>query len=211
MDWNNPLRAVASTVDVDVLQALGRTHTGVTGLQLAQLAGRSYAQVSAVVDRLAEQGLVQAEQHGRTYSYRLNRDHVVARAVLDALGAAQRVEQEISHTIESWEVPPISVAIFGSAARREGEATSDVDLLVVRGDNVSDDDLGWAFQTAKLAEQVELLTGNRAQLIDLTLDELLQARQANEPLIDSLRVDARTLAGADLQELLAGEVSDGAR
>jgi predicted nucleotidyltransferase len=210
MDWNHPLRAVASTVDVDVLQVLGRTHVGVTGLQLAQLAGRSYAQVSAVVDRLAEQGLVLVEQHGRTYSYRLNRDHVVADAILDALGAAERIEEEITHTIEGWELPPISVAIFGSAARREGEPTSDVDLLVVRPDNVSEDDLAWAYQTANLAEQIELLTGNPAQLLDLTLSELLEARRSSEPLVASLRIDARTLAGSDLHELIAVEAPDGA-
>ena len=73
MDWQNPLRSIAPTVDADVLQVLARTHEPVTGNKLAQLAGRSYAQVHAVVGRLVDHGIVDVRQVGRTYAYNLNR------------------------------------------------------------------------------------------------------------------------------------------
>ena len=58
MDWENPLRSIAATVDADVLKVLAGAHEPVTGNQLARLAGRSYAQVYAVVGRMVDEGLV---------------------------------------------------------------------------------------------------------------------------------------------------------
>lgn len=205
MDWKNPLRSIATTVDVDVLQALGRAHTGVTGLQLAQLSGRSYAQVSAVVDRLVEHGVVHAEQIGRTYSYELNREHVAASAIEGLLDSTTRTEHEITSLVSGWEVPPVSVALFGSAARREADATSDVDLLVVRSSDVPEDSEAWASQLGELVRRIERFTGNRVQLVDISRDELDASARSGVPLVASLEGDARTLSGVELRDLIAGE------
>lgn len=43
-----PLVSIAANVDADILEAFAGAHERVTGSQLAQLAGRSYAQVPAV-------------------------------------------------------------------------------------------------------------------------------------------------------------------
>jgi predicted transcriptional regulator len=141
MDWKNPLRSIAKTVDADVLKVLVETYEPVTGNQLAHLAGRSYAQVSAVVGRLVREGMVLNEQHGRTYSYRLNREHVLALGLFDILSAPSRIEDQIWDSVEEWDPPPETVALFGPVARREAAPDSDVDVLVVRPDVVRHDDL----------------------------------------------------------------------
>ena len=202
MNWDNPIRSIASTVDADVLQVLGRTHTAVTGNQLAQLAGRSYSQVYDVVDRLVEQGVVDVEQHGRTYSYQLNRDHVLADAIQEIIAAPQRVEDEIRRLVDNWSLAPHTVALFGSAARRDAESASDLDLLIIRENHISEDDTEWTEQTGELAQRIERLTGNRLQLVELTVSEIDEALRSDQPLIESIRRDARTLAGEDVQQLL---------
>lgn len=202
MDWENPLRSIATTVDADVLKVLARTHEAVTGNQLARLAGRSYAQVSAVVGRLVEEGIVSVQQHGRTYSYRLNRDHVLVPGLLDILSAPSRFEDQIEESVEAWDSPPDIVALFGSVARREATPSSDVDLLVVRQDGVDSDDLVWRTQLGDLERTVEERSGNRVQLVEIGQTELAEAVDTDQPLIESLRLDARTLFGEDVRARL---------
>lgn len=199
MDWENPLRSIATTVDADVLKVLAGTHTPVTGNQLARLAGRSYAQVSAVVHRLADEGIVLAEQHGRTYSYRLNRDHAVAPGLLDILSTPSRIEDEIREFVERWEAPPDTVALFGSAARREATPESDVDLLVVRPDEIGPDDVVWRTKLGDLERMIEERSGNRVQLVEIDRSAFAEAVDTDQPLIGSLRSEARTLWGEDLR------------
>lgn len=211
MDWDNPLRSIAPTVDTDVLQVLGRTHASVTGNQLAKLAGRSYAQVHAVLGRLVSEGIVQMDQHGRTFSYLLNRDHIVADGLLRILDAASLVEEEITRAAATWSPSARTVALFGSAARRGASADSDIDVLVIRLDEVRDDDPPWTEQVGELARRLEQITGNRVQLVELSESELEEAVRSAQPLVHSLRHGAQTLFGDDLRTLitLPGGSSDG--
>ncbi|MFV1971163.1 MAG: nucleotidyltransferase domain-containing protein [Acidimicrobiia bacterium] len=202
MDWSNPLRTIAPTVDADVLQVLARTHEPVTGNQLAGLASRSYAQVHAVVGRLVSHGLVSMRQHGRTYTYVLNRDHTMSGAIQDLLEAPNAVNTTIETAVSTWTIPPISIAMFGSAARREASADSDVDLLVVRVAAVAEDDPAWSEPVGSLARQVEKSTGNRAHIVELSESELWDAVLHDEPLIESLRMEARTIIGEDIRNLI---------
>ncbi len=193
MDWQNPLRSIVTTVDADVLKVLAETYEPVTGNQLAHLAGRSYAQVSAVVGRLVEDGMVSKEQHGRTYSYRLNRDHVLALGLF---------EDQIWDSVEEWSPSPETVALFGPVARREVAPDSDIDVLVIRPDGVRCDDLAWRAQVGDLEGMVEERTGNRVHLVEFNRSEIAEAVDTNQPLIESLRVDARTLFGEELRARL---------
>jgi len=202
LDWANPLRTVAPTVDADVLQVLARTHEPVTGNQLAGLADRSYAQVHAVVGRLVSHGLVTMRQHGRTYTYELNRDHAMSDAIQDLVEAPSAVDADIETAVATWRIPPVSIAMYGSAARREASAESDVDLLIVRAATVSEDDPDWAEPIGSLARQVERSTGNRAHIVEISEPDLWEAVRQNQPLVESLRAEARTIVGKDIRTLL---------
>jgi len=182
------------------------THTSVTGNQLARLSGRSYAQVSFVVRRLTDEGIVSAEQHGSTYSYRLNRAHVLAPGLLNILSAPSRIEDEIKEFVEGWEFPPDTLALFGSAARREATPESDVDIFVVCPDEVDSDDAAWRAQIGDLERMVEERSGNRAQLFEIDRSALAEAVDTDQPLIESLRTESRVLVGEDLRLRLATEI-----
>jgi hypothetical protein len=201
MDWDNPLRSIAPTVDADVLQVLAGTHAPLTGRQVSRLADRSYAQVHAVLARLVTEGLVGAEQHGHANSFRLNRDHLLAAGILEVLTASSRAADVIEAEVSSWGSPPVSVCLFGSAARGQAEPRSDVDLLVVRSDAVDQEDPRWRDGVAALARRVEILTGNPAQVVELSEGELRAAAATGQALVASLRAEARTVFGVDIREL----------
>jgi predicted nucleotidyltransferase len=167
------------------------------------MAGRSYAQVSGVLRRLVDHGLVDVEQHGRTYSYRLNRDHVLAPAVEALASAGDDVEARLRAAVGEWKPRPRAVILFGSFARRDGDPGSDIDVCLVRPDDVPEDGPAWAAQRYNLARQLERWTGNTAQMVELSVGELEKAVRRNDPLVSSLRREGRALIGPNVRSLLA--------
>jgi len=164
MDWENPLRSIAATVDADVLKVLAGAHEPVTGNQLAHLSGRSYAQVYAVVRRMVDEGIVLTARYGRTNTFRLNRDHVLVQGILAVLAGPARLELEIKQLVQGWSLQPELVAMSGSAARRRTAANDDIDLIVVRSDQTNPDNPAWRSQIDALDRRIEHICGNRVQI-----------------------------------------------
>lgn len=195
MDWNNPLRSIAATVDADVLQALGATQDAVTGNELAALAGRSYAQVYAVVRRMVAEGLVYTTRYGRTNTYRLNRDHVVAHGVLRILGTPVQIESEIRRSAMLWDPAPETVALLGPSAHGAASADEPIDLLIVRSEGHTEISSDWRRRVRDLTRRIEILSGNPVNLIDIDHGSLREGAGRHPNLVGLLRIGVRTIAG----------------
>jgi predicted nucleotidyltransferase len=199
MDLSNPLRAVAPGVEGDVVVVLLRSHVPLTGARVAALAERGETQVRAVLRRLEQHGVVDVERHGQSYTYLTNRDHVLVPGLEALQQAMPTVEDRVRALVAEWTLAPASVVMFGSAARRDGNADSDVDLLLVRSEAVDAEDDTWAKQRHELAQSVERWTGNTVQVIELSTAELAKASRRKEPLISELQAYGVVLAGRDLR------------
>lgn len=175
-----------------------------TGRRVQELAGRSYAQVRDVLNRLVAHGLVDAEPHGSTVAYSFNREHVLASAIESASGAGGEVERRLRAALEAWEPPPIAAVLFGSFARREGGPESDIDVLLIRPDDIAEGDDAWTEERHDLARHLERWTGNHAQIVELTSDELDSAIERADDLIAAVRRDGYVLVGPKLRALLPG-------
>ncbi|MGH9038944.1 MAG: nucleotidyltransferase domain-containing protein [Acidimicrobiia bacterium] len=207
MDVTNPLRSLTPTVDADVLAVLVKTHAPLTGARVHQLAGRSYAQVRQVLHRLVNDGLVEAVRHGKAVSYTLNRDHVLAAALEQAAGADAETERRLRSAFATWSPAPTAAVLFGSFARRDGGADSDVDLLLIRPDDVDEDDPAWTARRYEVSRSIARWTGNTAQIVELTDEELAKAVRRRDKLIANLRRDGQVLIGPDLSSLLGRPVA----
>lgn len=183
------------TVDADVLATLARTPQPMSARRVHELCGRSYSQVHTVLNRLVRDGLVEVERYGTTGAYRLNRDHVLCDAVLAMCDASIRVEALIADAARAFDPPPALVAIFGSFARRDGDAESDIDVLLVRPDRIPGDDVSWSTRRYDLIQRVEAASGNPVQVVELDEREWQEARRTSQPLVASLRRDAVVLFG----------------
>ena len=110
--------------------------------------------------------------------------------------------------LRTWRVRPIYACVFGSAARGDGDVSSDIDLMVVHppfpgekrptrrslGNQVSDA-LGtallasaehdapeyWEQHLDRLRERVELWTGNPLQIVDLSFREWRRPPDSTAP------------------------------
>lgn len=202
MDVSKPFAAISPGVDADVLVVLAGSTKPRSGRELARRAGRSNTGVQHVLDRLVEHGLVNREEVGRTFLYELNRDHLLAPTVEQMAGARAELVRRLRDVIDGWEVPPVHASLFGSAARGDGDASSDIDLLVVRPADVDPDDSDWRGQLDGLADLVRRWTGNNAGIAEVSEGELPRLRKDRPPVVEEVSEDAVDLAGEATRKLL---------
>jgi predicted nucleotidyltransferase len=203
MNLSRPWALLRSPIDVEVLLVLRGITRPLTGREVARLVqGGSQPAVNAALRRLAEEGLVRAEEAGNAYLYTFNREHLGAPAVELLAGMRTELERRLRAEIADWESAPAHVSIFGSAARGDGDTRSDIDLFVVRPAGVAEDDPGWRQQLDRLADHVHDWTGNHAALSEVSAADLRRLRRERPPVVDDLRRDAITLAGPAPSELL---------
>lgn len=202
MDVSKPYAAISPGVDADVLVVLAGSTKPRSGRELARRAGRSNTGVQHVLDRLVEHGLVNREEVGRTFLYELNRDHLLASIVEQMAGARTELIRRLRKAIGAWEVPPIHASLFGSAARGDGDASSDIDLLIVRPADVDPEDLLWRDQLDELAHRVRRWTGNNAGIAEVSEGELPRLRKDRPPVAEEVSKDAVDLAGEKTRSLL---------
>ncbi len=203
MDLSNPLASLMPAADSGALRILARTGASLSGRRIAELAGGNHTSTLRALRRLVAQGIVLTEEAGRANLYRLNRSHVLVPAVLEIVGASTAVLRTLTERIESWRVPCLHAVLYGSMARGEAGPASDIDVLLVRPESLSDGDASrWDDQLAGTEDALYELTGNRLSWLDTTLGDLRRAQQAEEPIFQSWRDDSVLLVGAPLGRLL---------
>jgi hypothetical protein len=124
---------------------------------------------------------------------------VLAAAVEAAATADSELERRVRAALEEWMPAPAGAILFGSFARRDGDARSDIDLLLVRQDDIDEDDAAWAAHRYDIARSIERWTGNNAQIVELSSAELADALARGDDLIASVRRDGRVLVGVGLR------------
>ena len=196
MDLTLPARTIAPTLDIPVLIVLAGTTLPLTGNQISRLvASGSRAGVFLVLKRLEQHGILDVLEAGSSNLYSLNRDHVVAPAVLALIDLRGKLFDRISAAMREWVIPPVSAAVFGSAARGDGNLKSDIDIFVVRPDHISDENSQWSNQITELGTQVRRWSGNSASFIQATPFQVASMISREELIVESLRNDAISLVG----------------
>jgi predicted nucleotidyltransferase len=203
MDIAHPLRSVIPSLDSAVFEVLASTTQPLSGLQVAKLARTgSISGVRLVLGRLVEHGLVSREDRGRSSYFTANRAHLAWPAIDDLLHLRATLEEHIIALVGDWGLPPVNLSVYGSVARQEAGPESDVDLLIIEP-GAATDTSDWEAQLAEFATAVENWSGNRAQLVTLSVDGLAEHVASKEPIVEAWLSDARTLVGRNIQELIA--------
>jgi predicted nucleotidyltransferase len=193
MELNRPLATVTPTLDGDVLAVLAQHEDSFTAGQLHRVLSRfSEEGIRKVLIRLARQGVVHAERAGKGYNYRLNREHLAARPIIELAHIPRTLLQRLEERLGTWAFKPTYAAVFGSAARGTMTEDSDLDLLLVRNDDAPIDE--WEQQVAELAADLSSWTGNDTRSLEYTVSELSAAR--DEPVLRAVLADGLTVAGS---------------
>lgn len=203
MDLLVPLATIAPGLDSAALTALAGADTAMSATQIQRVAGRgSRYGLVLVLERLAAHGLVTAIPAARGNLYRLNREHVLAPVVVAAVRTRVEVDDRLAEATGSLAPQPLSVAVFGSVARGEATADSDLDLLIVTTDELDPEDEAWVSQVDRLERQLRLWTGNQLQATTVTEAQLIAMASAGAPIVDEWERDVRTVRGQDARSLI---------
>lgn len=198
MNLHKPLEDLISPDRAMILTVLERAGQPLTGRTIATLTGTvSQPTTSRLLIDLVRRGLVMKVPGG----YELNRDHLAYRALEALLGTRHELQRRVAEDVAAWDPPPLSVALFGSAARQQETLDSDIDLLVVRPATVPFDDERWAMSVANLSERVGRWCGSPCEVLEYALDELAELKRGDDPLVASLLRDGITFAGTSLDAL----------
>jgi hypothetical protein len=202
MDLKSPISTVIPSLDGPVLQVLARADEGLSGRQIHKLAGQgSVAGVRLVLQRLAATGLVHVDDAGNSLSYSLNRHHLVAPVVEFLADLRTALVNRLANELAAWPLPPVHASAYGALARADGDLESDVELLLIRPDDVDAADPLWNEQASGLMQTVVDLTGNPAHLFELSRTELANHLVTSAPILNDWLHPSLHLTGQPLAAL----------
>jgi predicted nucleotidyltransferase len=184
-----------------VLAVLLRVEAPVTGRAVARIAGLTQSTAQRAMTRLRDAGLVVAEPAPPSLLYRANHDHLAMPALMSLLRLDNELRVRMAEHVAEWRLTPASVVIYGSVAREEATAGLDLDVLVVRPDTIEPDDPTWQLQLAELAHGLQLWTGRRGSVVEMSRSEAAQGFADREPFLVDADRDGWLIAGSPLGEL----------
>ena len=171
-----------------VLAVLLRTGVPLTGRQVHGLVRDqcSLWSVQQALASLADLGVVESRAVGRAMVHTINEDHYAIqplRVLLDPIAALREaVRAVVGSSVDG-------VVLFGSVARGEATAESDVDLAVVAPS-------GWEGRT-ELEDAVRARLGNDCDVLVFTPEEFGRlAGSGEEPVVAQIVADGVALLGS---------------
>jgi predicted nucleotidyltransferase len=206
MNVSRPYGVISHPLDSTVLHVLVGTTQGMSGRRIARLTEKATQEgVRKALGRLVGEGVVTQQETGSAILYQLNRRHLAAPAIEQLTDLRRALLTRLAETFAAWEAPPLHASMFGSAARGDGDSSSDIDLFVVRLGAVDAEDRTWRGQIERLTGDVREWTGNHANVVEVSESDLTDLRRRRPAAIGNLEADALTLAGPDVAVLLGGE------
>ena len=185
MDHARPIPSLFPGARGAVLDVLTRVHRGMTICQLADRAGVSHPQASRHVDDLGRLGIVRREHVGRSRVITLT-DTLAAALLRGVTGLRQDVIRTMQRTATSIEPRSVAITLFGSFARGDDDADSDIDVLVVADDAMPEGAIDESL--ASWCGQVSELTGNSVAEIVTTRSSLATMNRALRDAIERDRI-----------------------
>lgn len=172
MDYIQPIETLIPGVQGRVLGALARTETEMTIRTVARLAGVSPQQASVIIAELVSMGLVARREAGSSALVCLDRENEAARIVLALPRLRESVMGRLSELAHAISPPPEGLIVFGSFARSETIATSDLDMLAVRAKGVPADDNDWIDALGAWERVARRIVGNPVNMMVVSADEV---------------------------------------
>lgn len=190
---------------ISVLRVLF-SQDGLSGREVGRRAGLSPRAASLALTHFVRIGFVGRKTVGGTHLFTLNRERYL---VFGALGSLFAEEEDLPVTIGQRLLKIVgagkcaSIALFGSYARGDAKAGSDLDVLFLLGDS---------YQVTKAKKALEDGGGNFYAAFGLHLSpyvvgaaEFSDRLKKGDKLMKAMLRDARVIAGKPLAEVVVDE------
>lgn len=185
MEFGEPFGGLMPGARGAALAVLLRTGAPLTGRRVhALIADRhSLGAVQQALRDLDRLGLITTEAVGRAGVHRINEGH----AAIAPLRALARPIEMLTRVVEETVRGVEAVIAFGSVARGDAHADSDLDLVVIAPE-------AWDGR-AELQQQIHERLGNDCDVLHLTGDHFKLAPEDREPVVSEILRDGIALVG----------------
>lgn len=201
MDFLRSLESLVPGVQGRVLAVLVETTAELNMRTIARLADVSVAQASRVLPHLVDLGVVNRRDVPPSSLFRLVPQHVIAGPLLALARPRDTVIEEMRRFAAALPVPPSSVVVFGSFARGEADAQSDIDAVLVRPKDVEASDEEWQESIEQWQSAVRRLSGNPVEALEVGIDEISASLRSRRQIWRDIRRDGVVVYGLSLDEL----------
>lgn len=201
MDFCHPVETVIPGVQGRILAVLAEMTAEINLRTIARLAGVSPAQATRVLPDLVRVGLVERREAPPSALFRMVDDHIAARAVRSLSRARDEVMDRLQELAQRMEPAPTSAVVFGSFARGEADATSDLDILLVRPAGLDADDEAWTAAVEEWRVAARRLTGNIVAVVEVDESELAGRFRRPTTLWAEILRDGVSIYGSPMSEL----------
>jgi predicted nucleotidyltransferase len=185
MDFGEPFGGLMPGARGAALAVLLRTGAPLTGRRVHALVAdrHSLGAVQQALRNLDRLGLITTETIGRAGVHRINEGHAAIAPLRSLASPIEMLTRVVEETVRDVE----AVIVFGSVARGEAHADSDVDLAVIAP-------AAWDGR-AELQQQVHERLGNDCDVLHLTGDHFKLAPEDREPVVSEILRDGIVLVG----------------
>ena len=202
MDYRHSVEALIPGVQGRVLGVLARAGTDLTMRGVADLAGVSPQQASVVIGKLVELGVVDRRDVPPASLVRLAADNLAAQAVLSFADLRQAALERLGALALDIRPAPVSLMVFGSFARGEADAESDLDALAVRPRGLARDDDEWTDSLWSWTTSATRAVGNPVHVMEAAEEEISGLLRRPGPSVWTEIVrDGIVLVGSRLERL----------
>ena len=201
VDYVRPVESLIPGVQGRILGVLTRTEAELTMRTVARLAGVSPNRATSVLHRLIELGLVERHDVGTSALVRLVRENEAGKVINELGRLTDAVVKRLAESATTISPAPISLVLFGSFARGQARDDSEVDVLIVRPDDVQTDDAGWITSLGNWSDLAARIAGNPVNLVVAAQAELPTLFKRQRSVWGEIARDGVTLLGADLRAL----------
>lgn len=203
MDFVRPVEAVIPGVQGRVLAVLAETTAELNLRTIARLSGVSPAQTSRVLPGLVALGLVERREAPPSSLFRLVPEHVASGPLVALARGRDGMIGEMSRVAAALPVEPMSVIVFGSFARGEADAESDIDTVLVRAVGFDEFDDAWSASVEQWRSQIRRVGGNPVEVLEVGADEIGARLSSRQPVWRDIRREGIVIHGRGIDELVA--------
>jgi predicted nucleotidyltransferase len=185
MDFGEPFGGLMPGARGAALAVLLRTGAPLTGRRVHALVAdrHSLGAVQQALRDLDRLGLITTEAIGRAGVHRINEGHAAIAPLRVLASPIEMLTRVVEETVRGVE----AVIVFGSVARGDAHADSDVDLVVIATE-------AWNGR-AELQQQVHERLGNDCDVLHLTCEHFKLAPEDREPVVSEILRDGIALVG----------------
>ena len=204
MDYTRPVQALIPGAQGQILGVLAETTAHLNLTTISRLAGVSLAQASRVLPELVHLGLVERVEAPPSALFRLMDENLVGRLVRSMKDLRYLVLEAVGDCTALQNSRPELVIVFGSFARGEADADSDLDVVIVRPADVDDTDSAWAESIVSLNQDLARTLGNPVNILEVGAKDLERRLNSRSELWRSIRNEGIVVYGhapANLQSI----------